>query len=28
MSTRNLPGGKGRPACDDDNLTAIGEPIV
>jgi hypothetical protein len=28
MSTRNLPGGKGRPACKDDNLTAICEPIV
>jgi hypothetical protein len=28
MSTRNLPGGKGRPACGADNLTAIFEPIV
>jgi hypothetical protein len=28
MSTRNLPGGKGRPARKDDNLTAICEPIV
>jgi hypothetical protein len=28
MSTRNLPGGKGRPACRADNLTAICEPIV
>jgi hypothetical protein len=27
MSTRNLPGGKGRPACKAD-LTAICEPIV
>jgi hypothetical protein len=27
MSTRNLPGSKGRPACEDD-LTAIGELIV
>jgi hypothetical protein len=26
-STRNLPGGKGRPACEADNLTAICEPI-
>jgi hypothetical protein len=28
MSTRKLPGGKGRPACKADNLTAICEPIV
>jgi hypothetical protein len=28
MSTRNLPGDKGRPAREDDNLTAICEPIV
>jgi hypothetical protein len=28
MSTRNLPGVKGRPAHGDDNLTAICEPIV
>jgi hypothetical protein len=28
MSTRNLPGGKGRPAHGADNLTAIWEPIV
>jgi hypothetical protein len=28
MSTRKLPGGKGRPARRDDNLTAICEPIV
>jgi hypothetical protein len=28
MSTRNLPGGKGRPARKDDNLIAIFEPIV
>jgi hypothetical protein len=28
MSTRNLPGGKGRPAHKADNLTAIYEPIV
>jgi hypothetical protein len=28
MSTRNLPGGKGRPAHKADNLTAISEPIV
>jgi hypothetical protein len=28
MSTRNLPGGKGRPARKFDNLTAIYEPIV
>jgi hypothetical protein len=27
MSTRNLPGGKGRPARKADNLTAICEPI-
>jgi hypothetical protein len=27
MSTRNLPGGKGRPACKADNLSAICEPI-
>jgi hypothetical protein len=28
MSTRNLPGGKGRPADRADNLTAVSEPIV
>jgi hypothetical protein len=28
MSTRNLPVGKGRPARETDNLTAICEPIV
>jgi hypothetical protein len=28
MSTRNLPGGKRRPALGADNLTAICEPIV
>jgi hypothetical protein len=28
MSTRNLPGGKGRPVSGADNLTAICEPIV
>jgi hypothetical protein len=28
MSTRNLPGGKGRPARKADNLAAICEPIV
>jgi hypothetical protein len=28
MSTRNLPGGKGRPARMTDNLTAVCEPIV
>jgi hypothetical protein len=28
MSTRNLAGGKGRPARKADNLTAICEPIV
>jgi hypothetical protein len=28
MSTRNLHGGKGRPARKADNLTAICEPIV
>jgi hypothetical protein len=28
MSTRNLPGDKGRPARGADNLTAICEPIV
>jgi hypothetical protein len=28
MSTRNLPGGKGRPARKADDLTAICEPIV
>jgi hypothetical protein len=27
MSTRNLPGGKGRPARKADNLTAICKPI-
>jgi hypothetical protein len=28
MSTRDLPGGKVRPARKADNLTAIYEPIV
>jgi hypothetical protein len=28
MSTRNIPGGKGRPARKADNLIAIREPIV
>jgi hypothetical protein len=28
MSTRNLSGGKGLPALEADNLTAICEPIV
>jgi hypothetical protein len=28
MSTMNLPGGKGRPACKANNLAAICEPIV
>jgi hypothetical protein len=28
MSTRNFPGGKGRPARVADNLTAFCEPIV
>jgi hypothetical protein len=28
ISTRNILGGKGRPACRADNLTAICEPIV
>jgi hypothetical protein len=28
MSTRNLPGGKGRPVRGADNLTTISEPIV
>jgi hypothetical protein len=28
MSARNLPGGKGRPACKADNLTAICEPTA
>jgi hypothetical protein len=28
MSTRNLPGGKGRPALKVGNLIAICEPIV
>jgi hypothetical protein len=28
MSARNLPGGKGRPACKADSLRAIYEPIV
>jgi hypothetical protein len=27
MSTRNLPGGKGRPVSKADNLTTISEPI-
>jgi hypothetical protein len=28
MNTRNLPGGKERPECKADNLTAIYKPIV
>jgi hypothetical protein len=28
MITRNLPGSKGRPVREADNLTAICEPIV
>jgi hypothetical protein len=28
MSTRNLAGGKGRPACKADNLNVIYEPII
>jgi hypothetical protein len=28
MSTRNLPGGKGRPVCKADGLTVISEPTV
>jgi hypothetical protein len=28
MSTKNIPGGKGRPASKADNRTAICEPIV
>jgi hypothetical protein len=28
MSTRNFPGGKGRPALAADNFTVIIEPIV
>jgi hypothetical protein len=28
MSTKHLPGGKGRPVAKADNLTAICEPIV
>jgi hypothetical protein len=28
MSTRNIPGGEGRPGRKADNLTAICEPIV
>jgi hypothetical protein len=28
MSTRNIPGGKGRPARKADKFTAICEPIV
>jgi hypothetical protein len=28
MSTRNIPGGKGRPARKADNLTAVCEPNV
>jgi hypothetical protein len=28
MSTRNFPGGKGRPAREADNLIVICEPIV
>jgi hypothetical protein len=27
MNTRNIPGGKGRPGCEADNLTAICERI-
>jgi hypothetical protein len=27
LSTRNLPGGKGLPALEADNITAICEPI-
>jgi hypothetical protein len=28
MSTRNLPGGEGRPALKADSLIAISEPVV
>jgi hypothetical protein len=28
MSTRNIPGGKGRPALKADDLAVICEPIV
>jgi hypothetical protein len=28
MSTRNRPGGKGRPEHKADNLTAVCEPII
>jgi hypothetical protein len=28
MSTKNLPGGKGQPAREADNLTVIYEPVV
>jgi hypothetical protein len=28
MSTKNIPGGEGRPARKADNLTAICEPII
>jgi hypothetical protein len=28
MSTKNLPGGKGRPEHKDENLTANSTPIV
>jgi hypothetical protein len=28
MSTRNIPWGEGRPAREDDNLTAFSEPTV
>jgi hypothetical protein len=28
MCTKNIPGGKGLPAREADNLTAICEPIV
>jgi hypothetical protein len=28
LSTRNVPGGKERPALEADNLTAICDPIV
>jgi hypothetical protein len=28
MCTKNLPGGEGRPARKDGNLTAICEPVI
>jgi hypothetical protein len=28
IGIRDLPGGKGQPACKADNLTAICEPII